>query len=78
MDCVVRIEREKFWRQGQQLYQNTGGSVAAFCCSRGHVESHGRTPMQTFLEAKPLCARYVPTQGAGAEINFDEKIETVV
>lgn len=37
----------------------------------------GRTPMQTFLEAKPLCARYVPAQAAGAEINFDEKIETV-
>ncbi len=31
----------------------------------------GRTPMQTFLEGKPLCERYVPKN------NFDEGIGKV-
>ena len=35
----------------------------------------GRTPMQTFLEGKPLCERYVPQ--ATEEIIFEKKIETV-
>jgi transposase InsO family protein len=34
----------------------------------------GRTPMQTFLEGKPLCERYVPKNGGNEEINFDGKI----
>jgi hypothetical protein len=37
----------------------------------------GRTPMQTFLDGKPLCERYVPKNDCAEEINFDEKIGNV-
>lgn len=37
----------------------------------------GRTPMQTFIDGKPLCERYVPKNDGLAEINFEKKIETV-
>lgn len=37
----------------------------------------GRTPMQTFLEGKSLCERYVPKIDTAEEINFDEKVGSV-
>lgn len=37
----------------------------------------GRIPMQTFLEGKALCDRYVPKNDGLSEINFEKKNETV-
>lgn len=37
----------------------------------------GRTPMQTFLEGKPLCERYLPKNDTAEEINFDERVGKV-
>lgn len=34
----------------------------------------GRTPMQTFIDGKPLCERYVPKNDGAEKISFDEKI----
>ena len=37
----------------------------------------GKTPMQTFLEGKALCERYVPRNDGREEIIFEKKNETV-
>jgi len=57
MDYVVRTERETFWRGEQDLYRKTGGSVAAFCRSRGHTENKFRYWLEKFEGAKPAVAK---------------------
>ena len=57
MDCAVGENKETFWRGEQELYRKEGGSVAAFCRSRGHTENKFRYWLEKFDDAKPVKAK---------------------